>query len=96
MAQNLDGFQVTAARKSECPLAGGHHADNQSSDDPDSATDERQRKALSTVTAQLALQGHAVHVGSNGDYLVSRWNMSRYCQDFAALQDFARRLGVIE
>jgi hypothetical protein len=43
---------------------------------------------------QLALAGHVVHKGQSGDFLVCKYGMSRYCQDFAELQAFARQLGV--
>ena len=86
---------MNAPLKSECPLAGGHHADNQNSnDDLDFATGERPRKALSTVIAQLALNGYVVHAGDDGDFSVSRREMSQGCDDLEALQDFARQIGV--
>ena len=53
----------------------------------------RREKELATVIALFALAGHAVHRGQNQDFLVSRWGMSKYIQDFAALQDFARLVG---
>ncbi|MCM2296043.1 hypothetical protein [Rhodoferax sp.] len=51
-------------------------------------------KAIANQIARLALAGHAVHKGQSGDYLVSKYGMSRYCQDFAELQAFAVKLGV--
>ncbi len=51
-------------------------------------------KAIATQIARLALAGHAVHKGQIGDYLVSKYGMSRYCADFAELQAFAQKLGV--
>lgn len=44
--------------------------------------------------ARLALAGHSVHDGGTGDFLVSKYGLSRYCKDFAELQAFARQLGV--
>lgn len=52
-------------------------------------------KAIFTLIAQFALAGHAVHKGQSGDFTVSKYCLSRYCQNFAELQDFARQLGVI-
>ena len=52
-------------------------------------------KEVATLIAQLALVGHAVHKGQHGDYLVSKHSLSKWCQDFKALQDFAKQLGVI-
>lgn len=51
-------------------------------------------KALATQLQRLALAGHTVHRGDIGDFTVCKYGMSRYCQDFAALQDFAKMLGV--
>lgn len=62
---------------------------------PDSiATAAPTQKQIATLIAMLALRGHAVHAGKSGDFLVCKYGMSRYCQDFAALQAFARQLGV--
>lgn len=54
----------------------------------------RNGKAAVTQIAELALAGHVVHKGKSGDYLVCKYGLSRYCQDFDELQAFARRLGV--
>jgi hypothetical protein len=51
-------------------------------------------KALATLKAQLALAGHQVHEGSNDDFIVTRWGMSKHCPDIGALRRFARVLGV--
>lgn len=60
----------------------------------DSATTDQQRKHEVTQIAKLALAGHAVHKGQCGDYLVCKYGMSRWCQDFAELQAFAKQLGI--
>lgn len=52
------------------------------------------QKQLATLVSRLALAGHAVHRGRERDYIVCKWGMSRWCGDFAALQDFAKLLGV--
>ena len=51
-------------------------------------------KAIATQIACLALAGHAVHQLHDGGYLVSKYSYTHHAQDFAALQDFARKLGV--
>lgn len=51
-------------------------------------------KAITTQIARLALAGHAVHKGQSGDYLVSKYGMTRYCKDFTELAAFAQKLGV--
>lgn len=68
--------------------------DTDTSNDLNFATGTRQGKAEATQIAELALAGHAVHKGRCGDYLVCKFGLSRYCQDFAELQTFARKLGV--
>ena len=51
-------------------------------------------KAIATQIACLALAGHAVHQLADGGYLVSKYSYTHHAKDFAALQDFARKLGV--
>ncbi len=62
----------------------------------DYPTGQRPGKALETLTAKFAMRGHLVHEGGNDDYIVvkSDWCMSRYCENFAALQRFASVVGV--
>ena len=54
-----------------------------------------EEKRLATITARMALAGHAVHKLQDG-FLVTRWGMSRHCPDLASLVGFARQLGVSE
>lgn len=56
-------------------------------------SDKCKQKTIATLTAQLALKGYEVHEGSSEDFLVTRWNLSRYCQDLAALIAFADEVG---
>lgn len=67
-----------------------NHSDNagNSTDDP------RPGKALETLKAQFAIMGHQVYEGSDDDFIVTRWGMSRYCKDLAELQAFAVLMGV--
>ena len=51
-------------------------------------------KAIATQIAHLAIAGHAVHKLIDGGYLVCKYGHTFHAQDFAALQCFARRLGV--
>jgi hypothetical protein len=51
-------------------------------------------KAIATQIAHLALAGHAVHQTTGGGFLVSKYSYTHHAKDFAALQDFARKLGV--
>lgn len=60
----------------------------------DFPSSDQSSKALATLKAQLALAGHQVHEGSNDDFIVTRWGMSKHCPDIGALRRFARVLGV--
>jgi hypothetical protein len=51
-------------------------------------------EAIAAQIAQLALAGHAVHKIADGGFLVSKCSYTHHAKDFAALQDFARKLGV--
>ena len=50
-------------------------------------------KAIATEIARLALLGHSVHKGNCGDFTVCKYGMAKYCQDFAELQAFSRKVG---
>lgn len=53
-------------------------------------------KAVMTLIAQLALAGHAVHQLQGGHFIVCKYGLTRHCQDFSELQEFAQRLGVVK
>ena len=46
------------------------------------------------LIARLALLGHTVRRGTNDDYFVGKWGVSRHCPDFNALQVFAKTVGI--
>jgi len=50
--------------------------------------------AAANLIARLELAGHRIHKGKNGDFLASKYGMSRWCGDFDELQAFARLVGV--
>jgi hypothetical protein len=53
-------------------------------------------KAAATLTAQLAIAGHAVHTLAGGGFLVvaTKWaGMCRECPDLRALAAFAKQIG---
>ena len=50
-------------------------------------------KAIATQIARLALAGHVVHKGQSGDYLVSKFGMTRHCADLNELAAFAQKVG---
>jgi hypothetical protein len=53
-------------------------------------------KAIAMQLERLALAGHAVHQLADGGFLVSKYRYTHHAKDFAALQDFARKLGVTQ
>lgn len=53
-------------------------------------------KTIATQIACLALAGHAVHQIADGGYLVCKYGYTHHGKDLAALQSFARRLGVTQ
>jgi len=51
--------------------------------------------AIAAEIALLALGGHIVYRCKARDFIVSKYGtMTKYCEDFAELQAFSRRLGV--
>ncbi len=54
----------------------------------------RRQRSVKALKATLEQAGHQVHVGGNDDFIVTRWGMSRYCEDLPALQRFASIVGV--
>jgi hypothetical protein len=73
------------------------HSEFTPENDLDYPTGQRpDQKGLANLIARFALAGHAVHKGRDLDFTVihSKHGMSRYCQDFAALQAFAKITGV--
>lgn len=53
-------------------------------------------KTIATQIACLALAGRAVHQITDDGNLVCKYGYSYYANDFAALQVFARKLGVMQ
>ena len=52
-----------------------------------------EEKTVATIAAQFSLLGHAVHKLADGGFMVTRWSMSRYCPDVAALSAFLAVIG---
>lgn len=50
--------------------------------------------AIETQMARLALAGHHVIKGDRNDFVVTKYGLTRYCADYAALVAFARQVGV--
>ena len=70
--------------------------DTDTTNDLNFATGTRRSKAEAKLLVRLALGGHMVHKGQSGDYLVSKYGLSRHCEDLDDLRDFARQLGVFK
>ncbi|MBK9442903.1 MAG: hypothetical protein IPN53_17030 [Comamonadaceae bacterium] len=51
-------------------------------------------KAVATQIARLALAGHVVIKGTHGDFTCCKFGLTRYCADLAALEAFAKKVGV--
>jgi hypothetical protein len=45
------------------------------------------------LIAKLSLAGHTVIRGGENDFIVTRYGLTRYCKDSAALADFAKKVG---
>lgn len=50
-------------------------------------------KAIATQIARLAQAGHVVHKGTQGDFTVCKFGLTRYCASFAELVAFAKKVG---
>jgi len=61
----------------------------------DVAADVLPEKHEATLTAALALRGHAVHKLASGGFLVCWQGHSRHCGDLESLQAFARQVGAV-
>ena len=59
----------------------------------DSASNNAERKALATLTAQFAIRGYALHQLADGSLMVSRWNLSRALTGISAAQTFLAQVG---
>ncbi len=68
--------------------------DFQNTNAVDFPTAEQKSKGVAYQIGRLMLAGHAVHKGTDGDFLVCKYGLSRWCKDFAELQAFAKKLGV--
>lgn len=60
----------------------------------DSAHADAERKRFERLRALLALRGHELHATDGGIYLVRRWGLCRDLRDLAAVEGFARQVGV--
>jgi len=95
MVQTVEGFKMTHGTNEKAP--GAINTEGLTTDitnDLNSPTGTRHSKAIATQIARLAVRGHAVHRLQDGGFLVCKYGYSHYAADFAALQAFARRLGV--
>ncbi len=85
---------MNKAHKSECPGGAGQNAE-QSINDLDFPTGQRQRKELFNLLNQLAMRGHLVIEGTQNDFHVCKYGFIQHCHDFGELHMFAVQLGVV-
>ena len=62
-------------------------------DGRDCAATETDRKALVTMQARAALCGCTLHELVGGEYLISRWNLSKVVSDLRAVGNLLHRIG---
>lgn len=90
-----EGFKMTHHTNEKDPcVSTTEPLENHTTNDLIFTTGEWRSKAIATQIAELAIQGHAVHKLKDGGYLVCKYGYTHHASDFAALQCFARRLGV--
>ncbi len=49
---------------------------------------------VAAIVVKLRLARHHVHEGTHGDYLCSKYGLSRWCRDGNELRAFAVKLGL--
>lgn len=84
---------MTAAQKCECPGGAGQVAKQSKNNVVDFTAALESDKGLATLKARLVIAGHQVHEGSNSDFIVTKWGLSKYCHGRAELTQFARVVG---
>lgn len=80
-------------QKAQSPGGAGQSA-NETADTQILGQQPEISKRETTLIANFAIAGHAVHRLPDGGYLVSRWGQSRHCPDLHALASFAKQTGV--
>ena len=81
---------IGTTQKAQSPAATGLSADENTS------TEIVGQKRETTLIAQFAMKGAAVHRLADGGFIVAQWGLSRHCVDFASLVAFARQMGVLQ
>lgn len=84
---------MSAAQKANNPVGAGLDA-NETADTQIVGQQPEIAKRETTLIAQFALAGHAVHSLADGGYLVTKWGQARHCPDLHALAGFAKQTGV--
>jgi hypothetical protein len=84
---------MNAAQKANNPVGAGLDA-NETADTPILGQQPEIAKRETTLIAQFALAGHAVHRMAEGGFLVCRHGYVKHCPDLAALAGFAKQTGV--
>lgn len=84
---------MSAAQKAQSPVAAGQSA-NETANVQIVGQQPEIAKRETTLIAQFALAGHAVHRMAEGGFLVCRHGYVKHCPDLAALAGFAKQTGV--
>ncbi len=84
---------MDAPQKAQSP-GGAEQSANETADAQIVGQQPEIAKRETTLIAQFALAGHAVHSLADGGYLVTKWGQARHCPDLHALVGFARQTGV--
>ena len=84
---------MSAAQKAQSQVAAWQSA-NETADTPILGQQPEIAKRETTLIAQFALAGHAVHRMAEGGFLVCRHGYVKHCPDLAALAGFAKQTGV--
>lgn len=63
---------------------------------PDDLHDaDRAAKPTAALIEKLTRTGHVVHQDRLGSFMVTRWNVSRFCMDLESLRAFADQVGAV-
>lgn len=87
---------MSAAQEKAAVGVSSTPAADQKADTPILGQQPEIAKRETTLIAQFALAGHAVHSLADGGYLVTKWGQARHCPDLHALAGFARQIGAIQ
>lgn len=86
---------MSSLQKAQSPGGAGQSA-NETADRAIVGQQSEIAKRETTLIAQFALAGHAVHHMAEGGFLVCRHGYVKHCPDLSALAGFAKQTGVVK